>query len=135
MSPIQIGREFRDFLFKTNVFSMALGVVIGNAVTRVVDSIVKDLFMPVVGLIAPHGNWRGFHIPLRGEGKVSAGNFMGTVADFLIIAACVFVITKIFIRSQAPPPPPPSKKCPECAEQVPLEAKRCKFCTSSLLPA
>jgi large conductance mechanosensitive channel len=134
MSPTQLGKEFRDFLFKTNVFSMAMGVVIGNAISKVVESIVKDLFMPVVGVVNRSGYWGNVKISFW-RFNFTVGNFIGALIDFLVIATVVFAITKLFMRSQAPPPPPPTKPCPECREPVAAEARRCKFCTSALTAA
>ena len=58
------------------------------------------------------------------------GNVMGTILDFMIIAAVVFVITKLMMKP--PPPPAPAKVCPQCLETIHLDAKKCKFCTSAL---
>jgi len=123
-------KEFRDFLLKTNLLSLALAVVIGGAVTKMIGSIVGDLIMPVVGVITPKGNWReltwGFW-----RFNWTYGNFLGHLLDFVIIAVIVFIITKSVIRNA---PPPPTKVCPACKEDVrfstdgngyALEACRC----------
>lgn len=119
-------QEFREFLLKTNMFSMAMGVVIGAAIGKVVSSVVADLVMPVVGMLTPEGNWRLFKFGF-GRLNFTVGHLMGEVVDFLIIATIVFLITKAFVRQA---PPPPTKQCAMCLEAIHPDAKRCKFCTS-----
>lgn len=128
LEPKRYASEFREFLLKTNMFSLAMGVVIGTAVTKVVASIVGDLIMPIIGILSPEGSWRTVRV---GYGKLqfTIGNFMGTVLDFLIIAVVVFLITKMFVKQQ---PPPPTKTCGACKEGNHPDATRCKWCTSEL---
>ena len=57
-------RDFRDFLFKQNALALAVGVIIGAAIGRVVQSIVGDLLMPIIGLAMPGGDWREARIVL-----------------------------------------------------------------------
>ena len=88
-------REFRDFLLKQNALALAIGVIIGAAVGRVVTSIVGDLLMPVVSLAIPSGDWRAAKVVLSEsigpDGKpvvnsINYGTFLGTVIDFVIVA-------------------------------------------------
>ncbi len=129
-------KEFKKFLLQTNAFALAIGVIIGAAVGKVVSSIVGDLLMPVIGLIIPGGEWRTIKIALthNADGSVAnaimLGSFLGNVVDFVIIAAVVFSITKAVMKPAPAPPAPPTKKCPECMETLPMDAKRCKYCTS-----
>jgi large conductance mechanosensitive channel len=102
-----MGADFIAFLRKTNALALAIAVIIGTAIGKVVTSVVGDLLMPVIGL------WLG-----------------GGDVDFVIIAFFVFVITKALIREEAPAPGPVTKTCPACAETILAKATRCKFCTS-----
>jgi large conductance mechanosensitive channel len=128
--------EFIAFLRKTNALALAVAVIIGTAIGKVVTSVVGDLLMPVIGLWLGGGDWRSWSIPLRTapDGKVLSaigiGSFLGSVVDFVIIAFFVFVITKALIREEAPAPGPATKTCPACAETILAKATRCKFCTS-----
>jgi large conductance mechanosensitive channel len=125
-----LAKDFREFLFKTNVFSLALGVVIGAAVGDVVKAIVADLIMPVIGAIDTKGSWRELTLLLfGGRLKFTYGHLMGTLLDFSIIALIVFMVTKAFLKST---PPPPTKPCNACKEANHPEATRCKWCTSDL---
>ena len=127
-NPKDIAKEFRDFLLKSNLLSLALAVVIGTGITKVVNSIVGDLIMPVIGALTPKGDWRAW---TAGFWKFhwTLGNFLGTLMDFLILALIVFLITKSLVRQM---PPPQTKVCGACKEGNHPEATRCKFCTSEL---
>lgn len=121
-----VGREFHEFLFKSNLFAIAMGVVIGNAVGKVVNSIVADLVMPFVGVLQPDGQWRSVKLSFW-RFNFTIGNFVSEVINFLIIATIVFLITKAFVSKQAPAP---VKQCGQCLESIHPDAKRCKFCAS-----
>ena len=129
-------REFREFLLKTNAFALAVGIIIGGAIGKVVSSIVADLLMPVIGLVLPGGAWREFQVPLVTDaaGKVTSGinlgSFLGTVVDFVIIGFVVFMITTRMMKPAPAPPAAPTKTCGECLETVPAAARRCRACTS-----
>ena len=126
--------EFRKFLLQTNALALAIGVVIGAAVGKVVSSLVADVIMPVISLAIPGGAWREAKIVLASnpdgtvKNAIAAGQFLGSIIDFIIIAMVVFLITKALIKP--PPPGPPTKNCPECTEAIPAAAKRCKYCTA-----
>jgi large conductance mechanosensitive channel len=122
-----LGKEFREFLLKTNMLSLALGVVIGTAAGKVVSAIVEKLIMPFVNVVTPKDlPWREWE-PGFGEVKFGVGVVLAHLLDFVIVAGVVFSVTKAFVRGA---PPPPSKTCPACREAIHPEATRCKFCTS-----
>jgi len=134
--------EFRGFLTKTNALALAIGVIIGAAVSNVVSALAADLLMPVISLALPGGDWRQakyvIHSTTDAAGKVTTenallyGHFLGTVVDFLIISFVVFLIVKALVKPVPTPPAQPMKACPECLEMVPAAAKRCRACTASL---
>jgi large conductance mechanosensitive channel len=121
-------KDFRAFLTKSNALALALGVVIGAAVGKVVSAIVDDLVMPLVGLVTPSGDWRTMAFGPNGVFKV--GHLVGTLVDFFIVAAVIFLATKFFLREKAKDPPPPTKACPFCLATIPLAATKCQACTS-----
>lgn len=130
---------FRDFLLKQNFLALALAVVIGTAVSKVITTLVEGVLMPIVGLVLPDGHWRAFRVVLSREvvnGEVveqalRLGELLGALLDFLVIALVVYFIVRRILRS---PPPPDTRTCPFCMEAVPVQARRCKFCTSELEP-
>ncbi len=131
-------KEFKSFLLKTNALGLAVGVIIGGAVGKVVSSLVGDLLMPLIGIAIPSGEWRELKIALthKADGTVGAalsvGSFIGAVVDFVIIALCVFLITKAMLRPEPVPAAAPTKTCPECLEPVAVAAKKCKHCGSAV---
>jgi len=131
-------RQFRDFLLKTNAMALAIGVIIGGAVGKVVSSLVSDVLMPLIGLVIPGGEWRTIKIVLTHNPDGSAanaimlGSFIGTVVDFCIISLCVFLVTKALIKPAPAAPGPAMRECPQCLELIPAAAKRCRACTSAL---
>jgi large conductance mechanosensitive channel len=128
VDPKKYASEFREFLLKSNMFSLAMGVVIGAAVGKVVAAVVDDLVMPIVGVLTPAGDWRTFKLSVW-RFNWTLGHFLGAVVDFLIIGMVVFLVTKAFVKQA---PPPPTKTCAACKKQVHPEATKCEFCTSDL---
>lgn len=127
--------EFKQFALKGNVVDLAVAVVIGNAFTAIVNAVVADLVMPVVGLVLPGGDWRNVTVtPLQ----LRLGHLLGALLDFFIIALVLFIVVvkvgALWSRKAAPPPPPATKVCPECRETIALDARRCRACTSVLEP-
>jgi large conductance mechanosensitive channel len=130
MNP-KIVVEFKDFLLKTNMFALAMAVVIGGAIQKAIEAIVGDIIMPTVGIVLPGKDWRSW--PENSEFKF--GHLGGAVIDFVIIAAVVFFVTKLVMKptaAAAAPAPAPSKVCPQCMETIHPDAKKCKFCTSPM---
>lgn len=126
-----IMKEFREFAIKGNVVDLAVGVIIGAAFGRLVDSLVKDLIMPVVSRIfggLDFSNWfimlgtppAGYNGPMTYDALTKAGvplfaygNFLTVTINFLILAFIVFLMVRqinALRRAQAPPPPPPPEQ-------------------------
>ena len=131
-------REFREFLLKQNALALAVGVITGAALGRVVTSLVADLLMPLISLGMPHGDWRAAKIVLSQavgpDGKdvinsINYGAFLGTIVDFVIVSFAVFLIVRQFLK---PSPAAPTKTCTFCLETLPVEATRCRACTSPI---
>ena len=128
---------FIQFLQKTNALALAVAVIIGAAIGKVVTSVVNDLLMPVIGLWLGGGDWRTWQISLKTapDGKVlsalGVGSFFGTVVDFIIIAFFVFVITRVLLKEAPAPSGPAMKTCAACGESILAKATRCRYCTSA----
>src|SRR5256885_11675334 len=100
-------KGFRDFLTKNSVLALAVGFIMGAATGKVVSSLVADIFMPVISLLLPSGDWRTAKLVLtRGVGPdgkevvnaINIGNFLGNIVDFVAIAFVIYVITKAVIN-------------------------------------
>lgn len=91
--------EFKAFLKQHNVVGLAVAVVIGGAVGKLVTALVADLIMPVIGIITPTGNWREAVLQV-GPIKFGVGDFIGAFIDFVIIAAVIFLIVKNVLKDE-----------------------------------
>ena len=115
MSIIQ---EFKAFALKGNVLDLAVGVIIGGAFGKIVDSVVKDLIMPLIGMVGGTPDFSKIAIGATKvmkdgkevlDGGIMIGNFLNAVVAFLILAAVVFfVIVKPASKLMAPKPAPPA---------------------------
>lgn len=89
--------EFKEFAFKGNVVNLAVGVIIGGAFGNIVQSLVKNIIMPLVGAILPGPNgYEGWVFTIRGQ-PIPYGHFLGDLVNFLILAASLFVFIVKFI--------------------------------------
>ena len=128
--------EFKKFLLQTNALALAIGVIIGAAIGKVVSSLAADILMPVIGLLIPGGAWREakFVLSTGADGAtanaITYGAFLGSVVDFVIIAVVVFMITKSLLKPESAAPAAPTKECPECRETIPAAARKCRACAS-----
>src|ERR1700675_4187460 len=126
-----IMKEFREFAIKGNVGDLGVGVIIGAAFGRLVDSLVKDLIMPVVGRVfggLDFSNWfimlgsppAGYNGPMTYDALTKAGvplfaygNFLTVTINFLILAFIIFMMVREINklrRAHPSPPPPPSEQ-------------------------
>ncbi len=94
-------KEFAHFLKKFGVVGLAVAVVMGGAVQKMVGAIVADLIMPILGAVSPGGDWRAATLTL-GPVKLMVGDLLGAVIDFFFIAMVVFWLTKMVVREDAP---------------------------------
>jgi large conductance mechanosensitive channel len=107
--------EFKKFAFKGNVIDLAVAVVIGAAFTKIIDSLVKSIFMPLISLVMPseHG-YLGWKFVVSGK-EVLFGQFIGEVVNFLVVALALFIFIVKFLgwvmrsRAEQAPAPPPTK--------------------------
>lgn len=109
-------REFRDFVMRGNVLDLAVAVVIGAAFTGIVNSLVNDILMPIIGVLLGGVDFSSLSIQV-GDAVIAYGKFIQAVINFLIIAWVIFLIVRTANRIQsrlaakkeepaAPAPPP-----------------------------
>ena len=132
-------KKIMGMLEGLNAMSLALGVIIGGAIGKVVGSLTSDVLMPLLSLVIPGGAWRELEIVLRrgDDGAVvnaiKLGTFLGTLLDFLIIAYVVQLLTKALVKPAGPAAPAPATKtCGECGESVLAVARKCRHCGSAV---
>jgi large conductance mechanosensitive channel len=120
-----------------NVVDMAVGIVVGAAFGTVVTSFVKDLLTPFIAAIIHAPDFSGIAFTINGS-KFLIGDFVNAIISFLIIAAAVYFAVVLPINTlvarmrRQPPADPTTKRCPECLSEIPIQAKKCAFCTSTV---
>ena len=151
-------KEFKEFALKGNIMDMAVGVVIGGAFQKIVNSLVNDIIMPAISVITGNVDFSDMVFTV-GEASIKYGNFITTIVDFLIIAFSIFLVVKYlnklnklkelgdlaasklekdgkFIKHKEKvveePKEPETKVCPYCLSEVKYHATKCPHCTSDL---
>jgi large conductance mechanosensitive channel len=128
---------FKQFLLRGNVVDLAVGVVVGAAFGGVVTAFTKDLLTPMIAAVAGKPDFSAIQFTINGS-KFPVGDFVNAIVSFLIIAAAVYYMVVLPINAlvsrarKEPPADPTTKKCPECLSEVPIQARKCAFCTSAL---
>jgi len=85
---------------RTQLTALAVAVVIGGAVQKLVSALVSGIFMPILGVILPGGSWRTWSLHLRGESSLAIGDVLGATVDFVIIAWVLYVIVNKLMKVQ-----------------------------------
>lgn len=138
--------EFKKFISRGNVMDMAVGVIIGGAFTAIVNSLVNDIFMPMLSLITGGLDIAGMSVSFgigENAAELKYGSFMSAVINFLLIALVVFCIVKllnaakdkVIKKPEEEPKAPTTRTCPYCMSVIDIKATRCPHCTSGLEPA
>jgi large conductance mechanosensitive channel len=138
-------KEFKEFAMRGNVVDMAVGIIIGAAFGKIVSSLVKDIVMPPIGKLMGNVDFSDLFINLSsgnfdslkaaqdaGAATINYGIFINTVLDFVIVAFAIFLLIRTMnrLQRQEEPAAPTTKDCPECLSKIPLDAKKCAYCTS-----
>ena len=139
-------KEFKEFAMRGSVLDLAVGVIIGAAFGKVVSSLVDDVIMPPIGRLLGHVDFSNLFINLSdksyeslaaaktaGAPTLNYGNFLNTIITFLIVAFAVFLLVRS-VNKWMPKPAPPvtTRDCPQCAMPIPVAAKKCGHCTSTV---
>lgn len=152
-------KEFKEFALKGNIMDMAVGVVIGGAFQKIVNSLVNDIIMPAISVLTGNVDFSDMIFTV-GDASIKYGNFITTVVDFLIIAFSIFLVVKYmnklnklkeigdlaaskldkegkFIKHKEQQneekKEPETKVCPYCLTDVKYHATKCPHCTSDLV--
>ena len=132
-------KGFKQFLLRGSVVDLAVGVVIGAAFGAVVTALVKDLLTPLISALIKAPDFSGLSFVFNGS-KFMYGDFFNALISFVIIAAAVYFFVVLPInaligrmRQEPIPADPTTKKCPECLSEIPMDARRCAFCTGAIV--
>jgi large conductance mechanosensitive channel len=131
-------RGFRQFILRGNVVDLAVAVVIGVAFAAVVSAVVKDLLTPLIAAIVGKPDFSNLTFTIHNS-TFRYGDVINAIITFLGVAAAVYFFVVLPIeRIQArrrQPEQETTRACPECLSMIPLEARRCAFCTERIAPA
>ena len=153
-------KEFKEFVMRGNVLDLAIGIIIGAAFGTIVNSLVRDVIMPPIGLLLGNVDFNNLFAVLKdgsiapppyhtladaqaaGAVTINYGVFINTIIVFIIVAFAVFMIVRIVNKArrtmetkkevEVKAAAPATKDCPYCATAIPLKATRCPHCTSEL---
>ena len=152
-------KDFKAFIMRGSVVDLAVGIVIGVAFGAIVNSLVKDVIMPPIGLALGKVDFANLFVVLQqgaeagpypslaaaqaaGAISINYGVFINTIVSFIILAAVVFFlvvrpIAQMHARQKAAEaaPAPNTKECPYCYTTIAIKATRCPNCTSELKTA
>jgi len=101
-------KEFRDFINRGNVIDLAVAVILGGAFIAIVNSLVNDIIMPIIGVLLGGIDFTTLAITV-GDAQITYGNFIQAIINFLLIAFVLFLIIRSLNRKKAQPvaaPPP-----------------------------
>ena len=140
-------KEFKEFALKGSVLDMAIGIILGVAFGKIINSFVDDMIMPLISRIFGRVDFSNMFVSLTGvhfetlsaaksagAPKLNYGSFMNAIFNFVIVAFGVFLLIRQvnrFHRVQEVE----MKECPFCCSSVVKRATRCPFCTSALAGA
>ena len=147
-------KELREFILRGNVIDMAIGIIIGAAFGKVVDSFVKDIIMPPIGLLLGKVDFSNLYLQIyphnihystfeaaknAGAVTINYGIFFNNIISFLIVGCSVFLMIKSINtlknkmkKEKQEENVATQKECPFCHTQIPIQAIRCPNCTSEL---
>ena len=127
-------QQFKAFAFKGNMIDLALAVVLGGAFGGVVNSLAKNILMPLASYILPETtSYRDLKL-----GRIEVGTFLSELLNFLVIAVFLYLLVgKALMSIQKAvgvidPSKPTTKECPYCLSNIPYKASKCAHCTADL---
>lgn len=141
-------KEFKEFAIKGNMIDLAVGVIIGGAFNALVTSLVDNMIMPLLSIVAGKLDFSNWFIALDGNkyetlakaqeagaATLNYGTFLSGLINFVIMAFVVFLIVKginRLKRTKDEPEVVTTKVCPYCKSEIAIDAKRCPHCTSEV---
>jgi large conductance mechanosensitive channel len=133
-------KDFKQFLLRGNIVDLAVAVIIGLAFAAVVSALVADILTPLIAAIVGKPDFSQLHFTIN-KSTFKYGDLLNAVITFVLTAAAVFFflvkpVNALLERSRREPTPDPTtRKCPECLSEIPIDARRCAFCTSEVATA
>lgn len=148
--------EFKTFAIKGNVIDMAVGIIIGAAFGKVVDSLVKDVIMPPMGWLMGKVDFTNLYLTLPQNGEIQIydsleaaktagavtinyGVFINTIISFILVTFAVFLLIKTInkmknaaVKQEIKEEKITTKECPRCFSTIDIKATKCPHCTADI---
>lgn len=148
-------KEFKEFAMRGNVMDLAIGIIIGGAFQKIVNSLVNDIITPAISLVTGKVDFTNLKLTI-GEISINYGTFITNIINFIIIAFTVFLLVRyinklhktldeiptfeidkknkklVRKKKQIEEEKPTTKTCPFCYSEININATRCPNCTSEL---
>lgn len=131
-------KGFKQFLMRGNVVDLAVAVVMGAAFGALVTALVKDLITPLIAAIGGKPDFSNIKFRVNSS-QFLIGDFINALIAFILMGAAIYYFVVLpmntlmaRLKRGEVPPDPTTKNCPECLSEIPIAARRCKFCTSVL---
>jgi len=149
---ISIWKEFRDFAFKGSIVDLSVGIIVGGAFGKIVNSMVNDIIMPPIGLLLSGVDFANIFVLLKRGRKhritrnkykslthakddgaivMGVGVFLNSILNFVVISVIIFIFVRSINRIKRKKEPLLTS-CPQCFSPIDKRALRCPFCTSTL---
>jgi large conductance mechanosensitive channel len=128
-------KEFKAFALRGNALDLAVGIVIGAAFTGIVNSLVNDVIMNLVGAIGDEPDFSSYVVHV-GASSIRYGRFVNAIVNFLIVAFALFLFVRTInrvLRPKGAEPESDVRECPYCKEPIHIAATRCRACTSEVV--
>ncbi len=149
MAKSKLISEFRAFIERGSAIDMAVGIIVGSVMTGMVNSLVKDIIMPPIGILIGDIDFSQFFVVLAGgtpgahyntvaeaqaagATTMNIGVFLNSVVSFIITMLAIFIMVKIInrVRTQKPT----TRTCPYCKSSINAMASKCPNCCSTVVP-
>ena len=147
-------KELKEFILRGNVLDMAVGIIIGASFGKIVDSLVKDIIMPPVGVLLGKVDFSNLYFSIYPVGEhynsladaqaagavtINYGMFLNTIISFIVVAIAVFFVIKSIntlqtkmSKEEKAEEVATTKECRLCCSTIPINAKKCPHCTGDI---
>lgn len=147
-SAKKIVSDFKSFAFRGNILDLAIGLVIGTAFTKIVNSLVNEILMPLFSSVTGKIDYTTLFVAVDGKhyetieeakafgiATINYGTFISSIIDFLVMAIVIYIFMKYVFKKRKideNPKEKTTKNCPACTLEIPVKATRCPHCTTTL---